>query len=98
MAVDGNYILGVGHPGDVKLPDDMFDANTKGSMCDPGFFCKIGSPSSQQYQCGGTNKFCPSGSFAPTIVSRDIIPLVDLMKRQEVPKKNAPRVLLRERY
>jgi hypothetical protein len=69
VATDGNYLLGVGHPGHVELPDDMFDANTKGSMCDPGFYCETGSPSSHQYHCGMSNKFCPSGSFAPTVVS-----------------------------
>ena len=38
-------------------------------MCDAGYYCELNSPSSRQYKCGGSNKFCPSGSFAPTFVS-----------------------------
>ena len=68
-ATDGNYLLPIGHPDFVGIPDDLYDSNTKATMCDAGYYCELNSPSSRQYKCGGSNKFCPSGSFAPTFVS-----------------------------
>ena len=37
-------------------------------MCDAGYGCELNSPSSRKRN-GRVNKFCPSGSFAPTFVS-----------------------------
>ena len=37
-------------------------------LCEPGFFCEEGSPSPTQYACGGSDVYCPRGSFAPQYV------------------------------
>ena len=68
-ATDGNYLLPVGQPGVVGAPDDLIDTPTKATMCDAGHYCELNSPSSRQYKCGGSDRFCPSGSYAPTPVS-----------------------------
>ena len=67
-ATDGNYLVPTGFP-DFGRPDDLVEISTKATMCDEGHFCEMGSPSSMQYLCGGADKFCPRGSFAPTVVS-----------------------------
>ena len=37
-------------------------------LCSPGYFCPPGSVSDTQFECGGIDRYCPSGSGAPLYV------------------------------
>eukprot|EP01029_Cantina_marsupialis_P013730 TRINITY_DN303_c0_g1_i2.p1 TRINITY_DN303_c0_g1~~TRINITY_DN303_c0_g1_i2.p1 ORF type:complete len:805 (-),score=180.21 TRINITY_DN303_c0_g1_i2:1071-3212(-) len=52
-------------------------SNQCSGQCDAGFFCELGSPSAQQYDCGDPSRFCPIGSFEPTDVTPGYYTITD---------------------
>jgi hypothetical protein len=56
--VDGSRILcDRGHWGGVY---GLTAGNCSG-LCRPGYYCPLGSASSQEIQCGDSNRYCPTG-------------------------------------
>ena len=53
-----------GYYGDKKGNDD----ETCNGKCEKGYYCPPGSKHNKQYECGGTEFYCPDGSARPIIV------------------------------
>jgi hypothetical protein len=61
----GRFLCDRGHWGGVY---GLTAGNCSG-LCRPGYYCPLGSASSEEVQCGDSNRYCPTGSFAPLPVA-----------------------------
>jgi hypothetical protein len=49
---------------------DEYKTSTSSCMgdCEAGYYCKTGSSTRKQHECGGPNVFCPKGSTKPSLI------------------------------